>query len=124
LTRDANDFVTISLRFFYSVADYAPLAVSRTAKPVELAGADAAVRVKLNAYIGYEHAKGLRQSLTKRFVVFVLGVGILSLGLHLLPTAALLTTVLMALGLLVVAGTNERKARQRLTEQLNRRQNN
>ena len=98
--------------------------MSRTAKPLELAGADPAVRVKLNAYIDYEHAKGLRRTLTKRLVLFVLAVGILSFGLHFLPAAALLTTVLMALAMFVVAGTNERKARQRLTEQLNRHQNN
>ena len=95
--------------------------MSRPAKPLELAGGDPAVRTKLSAYIDYEHAKGLRQRLTKRLVLFVLGVGILSLGLHFLPTAALLTTVLMASGMFIVAGTNERKARQRLTEQLNGR---
>jgi hypothetical protein len=93
--------------------------VSRTAKPLELAGADPAVRAKLNAYIDYENARGRRQSLTKRLVFVVLGIGILSFGLHFMPTIGLLTTVLVALGMFVIAGTTERKARQRLTEQLN-----
>jgi hypothetical protein len=86
-----------------------------------LAGTDPAVRTRLNAYVDYETARVLRQTLTRRLVFFVLCIGILSLGLHVLPTAAFLTTILMASGMLIVAGTNERKARQRLSEQLNSR---
>ena len=93
--------------------------MSRAIKPLELAGTDPAVRTKLSAYLEYENAKGLRQTLTRRLIVFVTGVGILSAGLHFLPTAALLTTLLVAVGMFIVAGTNERKARRRLTEQLN-----
>jgi hypothetical protein len=56
--------------------------------------------------------------LTARPALLVVGIGILTLGLHFLPTAALLTTVLLASGMVVVASTNERKARLRLAEQL------
>ena len=92
--------------------------MSTNPKPVELAGTDPAVRTTLNAYIDYETAKGLRQTLTKRLGLFVLGIGILSLGLHFLPIAALLTTILIATGMVAIARTNERKARRRLADQL------
>ena len=95
--------------------------MSGNANPLELAGTDLAVRTKLNAYIDYEKAKVVRQTLTTRLALFLLAVGVLSLGLHVLPTAAFLTTVLMASGIFLVAGTNERKARQRLTKHLDGR---
>jgi hypothetical protein len=84
-----------------------------------MAGTDPALRTALNAHLEYQNAKGFRRTLTTKLALFVVGIGILTLGLHFLPTAALLTTVLLASGMVVVASTNERKARRRLAEQLN-----
>ena len=84
-----------------------------------MAGNDPALRTALNTYVAYEHAKFLRRTLTSRLAFLVFGIGILTLGLHLLPTVALLATILLASGMFVVASTNERKARRRLAEQLN-----
>ena len=93
--------------------------MAREFKNLEMAGNDPALATALNAYLAYQNAKGFRRTLTTRLAFFVLGTGLLTLGLHLLPTVALLTTVLLASGIFVVAGTNERKARRRLVEHLN-----
>ena len=85
---------------------------------LEIAGTDPALRTALTAYVAYQNAKVMRQKLTSRLALLVLGIGILTLVVHFLPTAALVTTVLLASGMVVLASTNERKARRRLTEQL------
>jgi hypothetical protein len=92
--------------------------VSRELRIFGISGTDPAVPGTLNAYREYETAKVIRQTLSRKLAIFVLGIGILTLGLHFLPIAALLTTVLIATGMLGVASSNERKARRRLTEQL------
>ena len=83
-----------------------------------ISGADPALPATVNAYREYQVAKVIRQTLTGRLAILVLGTGILTFGVHFLPAAALLTTVLLATGMFVVASSNERKARQRLAEQL------
>ena len=87
--------------------------------PFELAGDDPELRTKLTAYVRYQTAKDLRRLLTRRLGVFVLGVAILTVGLHFLPNAALVTTALIAAGMVVLALTNERAARRRLSAELN-----
>ena len=56
-----------------------------------------------------------------RLLLFVLGVGILNVGLRLLPVAALVVTSLIAGGMLAAAGTHERKARAHLLQELKQR---
>jgi hypothetical protein len=86
---------------------------------VEMPGTDPALGSTLNAYREYQTAKAIRQALTARLAMLLLGIGILTLYLHLLPTAALLTTSAIASALFLIAGSNEWKARRRLAAQLN-----
>ena len=95
--------------------------MAREFNTLEMAGTDPALRPALNTYLDYQNAKSIRQTLTRKLALLVSGIAILTLGLHFLPTAALLTAVLLASGMFVVACTNERKARRRLAEQLNGR---
>jgi hypothetical protein len=90
-------------------------------KTLEMAGTDPALRSALNEYLAYQHAKLIRQTLTGKLALLVSGIAILTFVLHFLPTTALVTTVLLASGMFVVATTNERKARRRLTDQLTSR---
>jgi len=112
------DFLIAFLRFSYSLGSYSPFDVSRELKTFGISGTDAALPAALNTYREYETAKVIRQTLGRKLAIFVLGIGILTLGLHFLPIAALLTTVLIAAGMFGVASSNERNARRRLTEQL------
>ena len=90
-------------------------------RTLEMSGADPALRSALNEYLAYQHAKLIRQTLTRKLVLFVFGIGVLSFGLHVLPIAALVTSIFVAAGMFVVACTHESKARRRLTQQTNGR---
>ena len=78
-------------------------------------------RSAINAYLRYQTAKRIRRTLTGRLVLFVLGVGILSVGLHYLSVIAFVVTALLAGGMLAVALMHELKARTHLLHELNRR---
>ena len=90
--------------------------MARQFTAIELAATDPLARSALNAYLDYQTARSIRRMLMTRLLFFVLGFGIVTLGLHWLPVAALVVTSVLASGLVAMATAHELKARRHLRE--------
>ena len=86
---------------------------------IELSGTDPEFGAKLNAYIVYEYTREIRRALMRKLAPFVVGVGILSLGVHFLPSAAFVVTLAAAAWIAAVAHARVRAARKGLVAELN-----
>ena len=76
------------------------------------------LRTVCSSYFAYQQARSVRQALIRRLLLLILGTCALTLGVHLLPTAALLTVAALAAVSFALCLSTEWKARRRLIHEL------
>ena len=76
------------------------------------------VQTVCSSYLAYERVRMVRQVLIRRILVLLLGTGALTLGFHLLPTAALIAALALGGACVAIVGSVEQKARRRLAEHM------
>lgn len=76
------------------------------------------LRTICSTYVEYQWARTVRQRLIRRLLLFLLGIAGLTLGFHVLPTVALVTTAMLSTGGTALCVRTELKARRRFIEEL------
>jgi hypothetical protein len=76
------------------------------------------LRTVCSSYVAYDHARAVRKVLIPRLLLLIVATCAMTLGLHVLPTGALVTAVLLASACLGFAVRTELKAWRRFANEL------